>query len=206
MWDPTGFADQSERSADEEIDESIWKRFTKQLIEALSNTKDENAKNQERAEYLAQKEAAGTITPHEEIELLRLKQFNLGVIDAASEVGGVVLSKITYAAGAKTVQWTAHGFKHVAKKGISWKKIINGTKSGPAKYSRNIDIEKVERYVWKNGDNVVTGKKWKIMEFDEVIGASNGKESIWIRVESSGGTIHGHPIKVEEFKKLKGDS
>ncbi|PIE01339.1 MAG: hypothetical protein CSA81_12205 [Acidobacteria bacterium] len=28
-WDPTGFADQSERSADEEIDESIWKRFVK---------------------------------------------------------------------------------------------------------------------------------------------------------------------------------
>ncbi|WP_173219403.1 hypothetical protein [Kroppenstedtia pulmonis] len=32
------------------------------------------------------------------------------------------------------------------------------------------------------------------------IGASEGKEAYYIRIEYSGGSIHGHPINEEEFK------
>jgi hypothetical protein len=40
------------------------------------------------------------------------------------------------------------------------------------------------------------------MEFESVVGASDGGESRWIRVEESGGTIHGHPITELEYNKL----
>ena len=40
------------------------------------------------------------------------------------------------------------------------------------------------------------------MELDDVVGASGGKETKYIRVEESSGTIHGHPITEEEFRKL----
>lgn len=40
------------------------------------------------------------------------------------------------------------------------------------------------------------------MKFNDVIGASVGKETKYIRVEESGGTIHGHPITEDEYKKL----
>jgi len=36
----------------------------------------------------------------------------------------------------------------------------------------------------------------------EVIGASEGKLSQWMRVELSAGTIHGHPISIDEFLRL----
>ncbi|MEC9935476.1 hypothetical protein RCT95_03510, partial [Escherichia marmotae] len=35
-----------------------------------------------------------------------------------------------------------------------------------------------------------------------VIGASEGKESQWVRVELSDGKIHGHPISLDEFRRL----
>jgi hypothetical protein len=34
------------------------------------------------------------------------------------------------------------------------------------------------------------------------MGAGGGKSSRWVRVEESGGTIHGHPITEQEFQKL----
>jgi hypothetical protein len=76
------------------------------------------------------------------------------------------------------------------------------TKNGPAKYIPGTDIESLERMVWHNGSPVTNGRTWKVMEFDKVIGASEGIESKWIRVEMSANTIHGHPISLNEFKKL----
>ena len=38
--------------------------------------------------------------------------------------------------------------------------------------------------------------------FEHEIGASEGKSSRWMRVEESGGTIHGHPISEAEYRKL----
>ncbi|MBP2194595.1 RHS repeat-associated protein [Pantoea cypripedii] len=98
--------------------------------------------------------------------------------------------------------WTPHGYKHVAPKNSTWRDVIKSTKSGPAKYKPGTDIESLERSVYKNGQSVTNGKSWKVKEMDEVIGASEGKESRWLRVEKSGGTIHGHPISLNEFSRL----
>jgi RHS repeat-associated protein len=100
------------------------------------------------------------------------------------------------------VGWTSHGGKHIASKKAPWKTVVETTKNGPAKYIPGTDIESLERMVWHNGSPVTNGRTWKVMEFDRVIGASEGIESKWIRVEMSANTIHGHPISLNEFKKL----
>ena len=102
----------------------------------------------------------------------------------------------------EVAEWTNHGFKHFAPKNMSWKNVVKSTKSGPAKYLKGAEIEALERMVWKNGTDVTNGKTWKVMEFDEVIGASLGKETKYMRVEFSSGTIHGHPITKSEYNKL----
>ena len=75
-------------------------------------------------------------------------------------------------------------------------------KSGPAKYLPGTKVEALERLVWSEGKQITTGKPWKVMEFSDEVGASGGKGSKWVRVEESGGTIHGHPITESEFLKL----
>lgn len=100
------------------------------------------------------------------------------------------------------VKWTNHGYKHFAPNNISWKAVIKSTKSGPAKYLQGADVEAIERFVWANGKSVTSGKEWKVYKFDQIVGASLGKETQYIRVEYSGGTIHGHPITEAEYKKL----
>jgi pyocin large subunit-like protein len=84
------------------------------------------------------------------------------------------------------VKWVSHDNKHIANKNFPWKKIIEGTKHGPAKYAQNMnvdDIEKLERKVWNEGISVETkGSSYKIMEFDDVIGASSGKETNYVMV------------------------
>ncbi|CAO98043.1 Hypothetical protein ETA_29970 [Erwinia tasmaniensis Et1/99] len=102
----------------------------------------------------------------------------------------------------KEPNWTPHGYKHVAPKNASWKDTINSTKSGPAKYKLGTDIESLERSVYKNGQPVTNGKPWKVQDMGETIGASEGKTSQWMRVEESGGTIHGHPISLKEYLRL----
>lgn len=114
----------------------------------------------------------------------------------------------TPAGGTKAVgssskaNWTAYGGKHVASPKLTWNKIVESTKSGPAKYRPEIDIEALERQVWAEGRPVTSGKPWKVMELQEEVGASGGKSSKWVRVEESAGTIHGHPITEAEFRRL----
>jgi pyocin large subunit-like protein len=99
-----------------------------------------------------------------------------------------------------------HRYKHVANKNIPWKNIVKGTKHGDAKYIQNLntkDIEKLERKVWDNGVKIEqNGKTVSIMEFDDVIGASSGKETNYVMVEMSGDFIHGRPIDATTYKKL----
>ncbi|WP_455830519.1 RHS repeat-associated core domain-containing protein [Pseudomonas fluorescens] len=102
----------------------------------------------------------------------------------------------------KDVEWTAHGYKHSPSKKMPWKDILATTKSGPAKYKPGIDIENLEREAYKNGRTTTNGKPWKVMEYPESIGASDGVPSRWIRIELSAGTIHGHPISEQEFRRL----
>ncbi len=67
------------------------------------------------------------------------------------------------------------------------------------------DIQKFELDAWKKGLPTTNGKPWKVVEFPEEIGAYDGKAVRWMRVEYSGGSngvIHGHPISLEQYRKL----
>ena len=57
---------------------------------------------------------------------------------------------------------------------------------------------------WKKGIPTTNGKPWKVAEFPEDIGAYNGKAVRWLRLEYSEGgkVIHGHPISIEQYRKL----
>ena len=100
-------------------------------------------------------------------------------------------------------KWSNHGYKHFPEKNISWSQIVKSTKNGPAKYSNSIkNIEEFEREVWNTGKSVNNNKNWRIKAYDKVIGACNGKETMYVRVENSSNTIHGHPITKEEYLKL----
>ena len=101
------------------------------------------------------------------------------------------------------VNWTDHGHKHFPDKNKPWKDTTKSTKNGPAKYSPDIkDIEAFEREAWEIGTPVTNGKNWKVKKYDEIIGATGGKETQYVRIENSANTIHGHPISESEYLKL----
>lgn len=122
----------------------------------------------------------------------------LGKGDKAGDAGRVA----SEGSSEITVEWTNHGYKHFPQKNMTWGEIVKSTKNGPAKYKNGIEIEPIERQIWAEGIPVTNGKPWKVQEFDYTIGASNGKETSYMRVEESAGVIHGHPITKEEYKKL----
>jgi hypothetical protein len=55
---------------------------------------------------------------------------------------------------------------------------------------------------WDNGTPVTSGKTWKVYKADHIVGAKQGIETPYIRVELSSNTIHGHPITPQEFFDL----
>lgn len=75
-------------------------------------------------------------------------------------------------------------------------------KTGPAKYAHDVDIKSLEYDIFNTGTPVANGKPWKVKDMGKVVGASEGKESQWVRVELSGNTIHGHPISLDEYRRL----
>ena len=102
-----------------------------------------------------------------------------------------------------TYKSTTYKYKHSASKNTPWKDIVESTKNGPAKYKYGTDIEKLEMDALKNGKDVTNGKPWKVKEFSNIVGAKDGVETPYIRVEiSPDGTIHSHPITPQEFQKL----
>jgi RHS repeat-associated protein len=103
---------------------------------------------------------------------------------------------------APDVQWTNHGNKHVAPK-APWPSIVKSTANGgAAKYLPGTDIEALERHAFANGQDVNSGKPWKVIDMGRTIGANDGKETRYMRVELSANTIHGHPISEDAFRKL----
>ena len=88
------------------------------------------------------------------------------------------------------------------KKNKSWKDIIKSTKTGPVKYTHDVDIKNLEYDVFNTGNPVTNDKPWKVKDMGKVIGASEGKESQWMRGELSGSTIHDHPISLDEYRRL----
>jgi uncharacterized Zn-binding protein involved in type VI secretion/8-oxo-dGTP pyrophosphatase MutT (NUDIX family) len=120
-----------------------------------------------------------------------------------AKAGGGAKDETPAGDAGKPVEWTAHGNKHVASTKVAWSKIVEGTATGPARYKPGTDVEALERQVWEEtGTDVTNGRPWKVQEFPDEIGASEGKPSRWIRVENSGNTIHGHPISEAEYLKL----
>ena len=103
----------------------------------------------------------------------------------------------------ESLSWTPHGYKHFPNKNQTWKEVVKSTESGPAKYSFDItDVESFEREAWASGIPVTNGKNWKVYKCDSVVGAVNGQETIYVRIENSANTIHGHPISENEYIKL----
>ncbi len=101
------------------------------------------------------------------------------------------------------ISWSNHGYKHFPNKNLSWRDIVKSTESGPAKYSFDIqDVEAFERSAWESGTPVTNGKNWRVKKYDKTIAAVNGKETIYVRIEKSSNTIHGHPISESEYNKL----
>jgi len=102
------------------------------------------------------------------------------------------------------LNWSSHGNKHVPSpsKKVPWADVVKSTKNGPAKYLPGTNIEQLEKSVWDKGTPVTNGKTWKVQEFDDIIGASEGKSTKYMRVEMGADTIHGHPIPEKEFNKL----
>ncbi|WP_181259198.1 RHS repeat domain-containing protein [Pseudoduganella armeniaca] len=103
--------------------------------------------------------------------------------------------------------WTSHGGKHVANKNRPWSEIIEGTKSGAAKYKPGVDIQALEMAAWDTGTPArgsTVNRGYKVKSYDYVIGASEGKESRWLKIECSAGVVHGHPITEAEYRMRGG--
>lgn len=96
-----------------------------------------------------------------------------------------------------------YGNKHVAPKTIPWQKVVEGTKSGPAKFAGDIDIYAITLRAWETGIPVTNGRDWKVFDMGQRVGAKYGQQTTFMRVEMApGGKLHGHPITAREFQKL----
>lgn len=100
-------------------------------------------------------------------------------------------------------QVTAYNNKHVAPKNVPWNKVVEGTKSGPAKYANDVDINATTLKAWETGKSVTNGKDWKVFDTGQIVGAKSGQQTPYMRVERApDGQLHGHPITLQEFSKL----
>lgn len=77
------------------------------------------------------------------------------------------------------------------------------TNDGEKELRQKLTILK-EKYLFKNWHTILVsnGKPWKVIDMGKTIGANDGKETRFMRVELSANTIHGHPISEDAFKKL----
>lgn len=99
------------------------------------------------------------------------------------------------------VRWTRYRSKHQASKHLPWKKVIESTTHGPAKYKPNLNIETIELRAWAKGKVTTNGQNWKVFECEDIIGATNGTETKYMVVKNTENTIHGHPISVDDYRK-----
>ena len=122
---------------------------------------------------------------------------------AAKEMRTMVMKE--FGEEASALDWSPHNFKHVLRRNVEWKVAVKETRRAEALYKPTVvqDVEAFERYVWQNGipTNHTDGRTWKVMEFKDVIGASDGLESRWVRVEVRSNTLHGSPITEQKFRE-----
>lgn len=97
---------------------------------------------------------------------------------------------------------STYKYKHNAPKNTLWKDVVESTKSGPAKYKYGTDIGKLELEALQKGKFVNNGKAWKVFDAGNIVGAKDGIQTQYIRVEiSPDGTFHSHHITPQEYKK-----
>ncbi len=107
--------------------------------------------------------------------------------------------------GASKVEWAQDYPKHRPQPRLSWKEIVESTRHGNARYKPGVNIEQLERLGWEQGISVKDGR-WKVMDWGKIIGAKNGIETQYSRIEMTTNTIHGHPIPYQEYKNLLKES
>lgn len=79
------------------------------------------------------------------------------------------------------------------------------TEGRPSLYYPGVECRDTEETVLRDGVYVQSPKPatiYKVMEFDNHIGASSGGPSKWVKVESTSGFFHGRPISRAEFDRL----
>jgi YD repeat-containing protein len=112
------------------------------------------------------------------------------------------------------LQWTPHGNKHFPPPRVPWDRIVASTANGsrayyhPAVTPSHAAQAAFEIAAWQSGTTSKIRKGYRYRKFEgRVIGASNGKETSYVRVEcTSPGVVHGHPVPVEEYKRHTGGS
>lgn len=95
-----------------------------------------------------------------------------------------------------------HNHKHYPPKGVPWSKIVESTKyGGAAKFKPEVNIPEIDLDAWKNGEPIAMHPGWKVKKYDYVIGAFNGKETEWVVVKESQGTVHSYPVSVQQVNR-----
>lgn len=108
----------------------------------------------------------------------------------------------------KELVWDSYRQKHRPPPRIPWDKIVESTANrGYARYHPDVGgsltaQETFERAAWDIGKPSTREKNYRYAKFPRVIGASDGKETIYVRIEcTSPGVIHGHPVTAEEYRR-----
>jgi YD repeat-containing protein len=110
----------------------------------------------------------------------------------------------------KTPSWIPRDYKHLAKKGMSWKEIRDGTlgvrraaKYHPAVVLNAAVQQTFEIDVWQRGKVIknTNSEVYKVVRFGFVVGAYNGKDTSCAVVKCSAGEIHGHPVEDSDCNK-----
>ena len=71
-------------------------------------------------------------------------------------------------------------------------------------YYRGVDIRDLETRAAADGVEVPSGKPatlYKVYAAERAVGASEGEESRWVRVEDTNGDFHGHPISQRRYEE-----
>lgn len=79
------------------------------------------------------------------------------------------------------------------------------TQNADSRYYPTSDQRSVEDVVLRDGTYARTAKPntiYKVNEFPMDVGASDGRPSRWVKVESTNGEYHGRPISEQEYRKL----
>lgn len=102
-------------------------------------------------------------------------------------------------------RWIPYG-KHLPPRSWTREDCVGASaEGGISRYFPGIDVQVLEQEAARHGTCIPSGKpatSYKLMAFPDMIGASDGLPSCWMRVESTNGDFHGHPISRRVFDRL----